>query len=347
MHPRIGLAVRTGIAAGLAWLVAEALPEQAAGRYAYFAPLGAVIVTSTTVLGTARELGRSVLALAIGAALGLAAVSVLTPNVFSVAVVVAVGVLIAGWRRLSSASTWVPTVALFTMILGRNQPVTYVSAYTGLTALGAAVGAGVVVLVPQLMLTPMEDAVHRARLTITGQLRRLRDDLCSLEVIGVIGEDELETARMRLRDNLRTGHEGARLNAFSRRYRVGDRRRRAEAVERCTARMIDLVSAIKDLQADDRLPRRGEINAALAEALDLILSALRDGHCEPLGDRFDRALSALDPFVQELAPSDPGRHVIGRTVDTVRRLGRAAEEAVDLSLRTDGGPDPKGGRDRS
>jgi uncharacterized membrane protein YgaE (UPF0421/DUF939 family) len=32
MHPRVGLALRTAIAAGLAWLLAQALPEAAAGR---------------------------------------------------------------------------------------------------------------------------------------------------------------------------------------------------------------------------------------------------------------------------------------------------------------------------
>ena len=71
MHPRIGLAVRVSIAGGLAWLAAQTLPTSEAGRYAYFAPMGAVIVTSVSVGGTVRELVRSVAALLLGAGVGL------------------------------------------------------------------------------------------------------------------------------------------------------------------------------------------------------------------------------------------------------------------------------------
>jgi hypothetical protein len=228
------------------------------------------------------------------------------------------------------------------MVLGRDQPVAYVSAYTGLTALGAAVGVGVVALAPQLIITPMEDALNRLWLTITARLRQLIDDLGSLQSIGIFGEEELAAARARLRDTLRTGQEGARLNLRSRRYRVSDRRARAEAVDDLAARLAELLGALKELESDPELPRRAEVNAAFAEALGLILTALRDGERSPLGDQFAGALAQLDRFVGELPAIGPGRHAVGRTVDCTRRVGAAAGRAIELTVRPDESDDPAG-----
>jgi hypothetical protein len=53
--------------------------------------------------------------------------------------VVGLGVLLAGWHRLGSSGSWTATSALVVLILGSQDPGS-VTAYTGLTALGAGIG---------------------------------------------------------------------------------------------------------------------------------------------------------------------------------------------------------------
>jgi hypothetical protein len=193
-----------------------------------------------------------------------------------------------------------------------------------------------VALAPQLMITPMDDAITRLWLTITRQLSALTEALQSKDGTEVFGEDELARARSRLRETLRMGQEGAQLNPRSRRYRLSDRRARAEAVDDLAARLADLIKAIREVRSEDELPRRDELDAAFAGALDVVLTALRDGDREPLGDRFAAALAGLDRLVGELPAIGPGRHAVGRAVDTARRFGVAAGRAIDLTLRSDG-----------
>ena len=49
-HPRYGLAAKAALAASLAWAVVQLVPGPASA-YPYYAPLGAVIATSTTLAG--------------------------------------------------------------------------------------------------------------------------------------------------------------------------------------------------------------------------------------------------------------------------------------------------------
>ena len=64
----MGLAVKAALAAALAWHVAGLLPLAPAEQYPYYAPLGAVIATSTTLSGSVRGSVQSVAAIALGAA---------------------------------------------------------------------------------------------------------------------------------------------------------------------------------------------------------------------------------------------------------------------------------------
>ncbi|MDD9206493.1 FUSC family protein, partial [Georgenia sp. 10Sc9-8] len=64
-HPRMAMAVRAALAAAIAWFVARNLPDPA-GDYPYYAPMGAVIATSTTLASSVREALRSVAAITLG-----------------------------------------------------------------------------------------------------------------------------------------------------------------------------------------------------------------------------------------------------------------------------------------
>jgi uncharacterized membrane protein YgaE (UPF0421/DUF939 family) len=170
------LSVKAAVAAALAWLLVQPL-WGVADDYPYYAPLGAVIAVTTTVAGSVRESVQSVAAIFVGACLALTGLSTELPIVVDLAVVVGVGTAISAWSRFGDKAAWVPISGLFVLIIGRNDPIDFVAAYLGLTALGACVGVALNVLMPPLALTPMADSVKRLRSVLADQLEELADGL--------------------------------------------------------------------------------------------------------------------------------------------------------------------------
>ena len=175
-HPRWGLAIKAALAAAIAWAIALGVPGPA-GDYPYYAPLGAVIATSTTLAGSAKESLQTVAAISLGATVALLVDWLAYPNVLTIAMVVALGVLLAGWPWLGSSSSWVPTAALFTLIIGSEDPGGYVAGYAGLTLLGALVGLAVTALFPPLPLAPAQVELGRLRDLLAEQLDMLAGGL--------------------------------------------------------------------------------------------------------------------------------------------------------------------------
>lgn len=344
MHPRLGLALRTSIAGGLAWFVTQVLPGHEAQRYAYFAPMGAVVVTSTTVVSTAREMLRSVAALALGSTLGLLALAVVRPNAISVAVVIAVSVVLASWKPLGSMRAWVPTVAVFTLVLGGGQPWRYATAYTGLSALGAAIGAAVVALIPQLVIAPLDDAVHRLWLSITERLRQLSGALRDRDGAGPFGSALADTANLgsalrRVEERLAEVQDARRVNRRSRRYDVKTRLNQARAVRKVALRLQDFQRRLEDSDPASVSELEGEseesdvLDQRLADAIDLIRHTLQQGSVEDLDDSLEPTLARLDELVGRYSAPGPGEHIISTLVFALRQLALAAREAVTQSVR--------------
>ena len=171
-HPRWGLAVKAALAAAIAWAIALGVPGPA-GDYPYYAPLGAVIATSTTLAGSAKESLQTVAAITLGATVALLVDWLAYPNLLTIALVIALGVLLAGWSWLGSAGSWVPTAALFTLIIGGDDPGGYVAGYAGLTLLGAGVGLAVTAAFPPLPLAPAQLELGRLRGLLAEQLEML------------------------------------------------------------------------------------------------------------------------------------------------------------------------------
>ena len=153
LHPRLLLAIKTAIAVGIAWLVAPLMPG-VADDYPYYAPLGALISMSPTLMGSVRQGVQTIVALAIGIALAAAVILLWEPNVFSISIVVGIGVLIAGSRWLTAGGDYVAVAALFVLIIGGPNADDYSTGYLVQTAVGVAVGLAVNLLVfPPLNLT--------------------------------------------------------------------------------------------------------------------------------------------------------------------------------------------------
>ncbi|WP_158068939.1 aromatic acid exporter family protein [Cellulosimicrobium sp. CUA-896] len=178
MHqPTWSTAFRTGIAAGLAWwvawLLALAVPDPFAD-YRYYAPLGAVVATSSTASRSVGQSIRATLAIVVGATAAALLDRLLPVDSLTIAVTVIVASLLAAWRTLGDMSQWTVTSALFVLVIGGTQDQSdYILAFLGLVVLGAAVGVLVNLVAPPLPLGPSEAALDQLRDVLADQLEAL------------------------------------------------------------------------------------------------------------------------------------------------------------------------------
>lgn len=123
---RLPRALKAALAATLAWLVVQPLGGPA-DQYAYYAPLGAVIAISVTVVDSASAAVQGVVAILLGAALAVLAVELVPGTPAGLAAVVLLGTVVAGWWRLGDMGSWVPIAALFVLTIGSSGLVDYSS----------------------------------------------------------------------------------------------------------------------------------------------------------------------------------------------------------------------------
>jgi len=164
-QPRLLLAVKTALAAGLAWWIAPQVPGVAA-EYPYYAPLGAIIAMYPTVKSSLRLGVQSVVGVLLG--IGLATVVTLVDpgsvGVLPVAVLAGVGVLVGGVGVLGAGRDWVLTAGLFVLLLGGSDSGGYAVGY--IVQLGIGVVVGVVVnllVVPPLYTGQAAERLRRTR----------------------------------------------------------------------------------------------------------------------------------------------------------------------------------------
>jgi uncharacterized membrane protein YgaE (UPF0421/DUF939 family) len=274
------LSVKTAVAAALAWLLVQPIGGFI-HQYPYYAPLGAVVAMSTTVVSSLRASWQAATAVSLGCVLALAVQPLGLPIPVDIAIVVGAGTLLAASPPLGAMGGWVPTAALFALVLGHEHPVGYVAAYGGLLALGALVGVAVNAIFPQLPITPAAVAADQLREEVAGQLVDLADGLRSGDLPAM---RTLRHQTRRVDELIGVVHEGQRANWRSRRWAdVADRQfRLADAV----IRLSDSVSEVAEFVTTDTFDPavRDELVAAMTAVADM----LRD---EPDAER--RAESAV------------------------------------------------------
>ncbi|CCG05542.1 hypothetical protein [Blastococcus saxobsidens] len=340
-HPRFGLAVRAAVAASAAWGLAQLLPAPLAD-YPYYAPLGAVIATTaTTLAGSVRTSAQTVASIALGAAVAVAGDAVLDHRLVTVAVVVAAGVLLAGWERLGSPSSWLPTSALFVLILGHDNPAAYVLGLGGVTFLGALVGVAVAAAFPPLPLVPAEQTLAALRDTLAGQLDDVVDGLRQEHPPT---QDEWRGRRRtidpllaQMRSAVQQTDEARRGNRRAGRYRLAADRlyRQARALESLTLLVEDLtlVIAETEIAENERVALGPHLRPAAGQTLAALAGALRsvDGAAADPG-AIGRADAAVEAFTAELrrarATTDDDLFEAGNIVENVRRSLAAVRPTV-------------------
>ncbi|MFC8597322.1 aromatic acid exporter family protein [Isoptericola sp. NPDC057191] len=340
LHPRLSMALRGAVAAALAWVVGTLMPAPWS-EFPYYAPLGAVVATTSTLARSVRESVQTVGALLLGAAIAVGTDAVLPPDALSIAVVVGVALLCAGWRVLGEMGSWVANSAIFVLILGQGESTEYIGAYAGLVVVGAAIGIGVNFVLPPLLLTPSDVALDALRDSLVGEL----DDLAGwLEDKGPLEPEEWERRRRALWPTVegargavtRTG-EARRGNLRARRYgdRVTTQARRAEVLV-TTAEVVDeLVRLLAGWEVADReqVPLGPRLRPELAATLRAFTAALRaPGYDDPqaaadvshptAAERFDHAVDELRDEVRRASARSGGDdHLVASALVVVLRRG--------------------------
>lgn len=310
-HPRTAMAFRAAAAATIAWFIARRLPEPAQ-QYAYYAPLGAVAATYPTVVGSARESFQGIASILLGASLAVAVDALLGEGPLTVALVVGLGMLLAGLRWLGDQRAYVTTSALFVLIIGTGVDVGYAITYAGLFLLGAVVAVGTNLLLPSLSLPGVDVALRELRGELSLELRRLAD-LLEAEPSGRPGPPAPTRAAAHARDAassaVHRAQEAARGNRRARRW--PDAVPARVATHRALEHVAFLVDDLHDLLEDDvwpQDPRRAPATLRLPAA-----SALRTLECSVAG------LGVREPGPQQQA-------AVGTAIDDLTRALRAVEE---------------------
>lgn len=317
-HPYVFVTIKSAVAAGLAWLAVRPLGG-AADEYPYYAPLGAVVVMSTTAMSSVRTSVQAVAALSLGAAIAVVGQQLPAPRLPTLMAVVGIGTALSVWKRLGAMGVWVPFAALFVLILGGRDPWTYVLGYAGLTALGALVGVAVNLAVPQLPLTRALHAVSALREELGRQLRELaehinssRGDLAdqSRRITQAVGP------RARYLEELVTEvREARQVNWRAGRWRqmADDGEGQARALERMTY-LVDEVAALLSRTDGHVLAAGSRLAEAVAEALTSTATMVEAGQ-----DAYDE--------------DEEGRSAVDDTRDRLRELRRALLEHDPATAR--------------
>ncbi|MBI9115693.1 FUSC family protein [Sanguibacter suaedae] len=333
-HPRWGLAVRATVAAVIAFPVALLVPEPWSA-YPYYAPLGAVVATSVTLASSARESAQAVGAILLGAAVAQV-VDLLVPwTLPSLALVVLVGVALSGLRVLGGLGSWVPTSALFVLIVGDADPVGYTGAYIGLTFVGAVIGILVNAVKPPLPLTPATFALHDLRKAVVAQLDDLGDALVAEERPGPdewLGhQHDLVTVARQVDDAVARATEAAEANWAARRHAAwrAHQSRQSRLFVDLTHRVAELTGLVVEsersrLRSD---PLDGDLRTVTARTFRDVARAVE------AADRLDGDADAYDAARRAV---DDLETTVGRVrVDPSREPGAAVGITLALSRVVD------------
>ncbi|GAA1977449.1 hypothetical protein GCM10009718_12310 [Isoptericola halotolerans] len=332
-HPRWSLASRGALAAGIAWFVGVLAPAPLSD-YPYYAPLGAVIATTSTLVRSVRDSVQVTAALLVGAGIARAADVFLSPGALSVALVVGASLLISGWRGFGEMGSWVATSAIFVLILGNVDALEYVGSFAGLVVAGAAVGVAINLALPPLPLRLTEDALEQLSDVLADEMEDLADDLDEPGALVVDAWDLRRRAVHGTLDRTRAAVEGireaGRANVRVRRHRRWSRGQevRSRELETAAASVEQVLGLLVDVTAPIDLGV--SLRSALVDALRSTAAVLRADAWDPerdeLVDRLAEVVREFERRVREEAPQVEVELVAGALVVSLQRAVEAFRE---------------------
>ncbi|GAA3646670.1 FUSC family protein [Microbacterium marinilacus] len=303
--PRVALALRTAVAAGVAWYLAPSVPF-AENEYSYYAPLGVLVSMYPTLARSARSGMQALVGLALGIVLGFGGIGLVwlgAPGIVALAVVVGVGVWLGGIEPLQVGREWIAMAGLFVLLLGGPTPDDFSVSYLVTMAFGVAVG-----LVANLLLVPpLRLQRAAARLSeLRDALARHLHDIAEAVESGSLMADDLDAAALELdgtiaqvAEAVRDADESSRANPRARRH-VDDRdlnQQRLRALRSAVFSARDLADMLARADAEHRASLPEGAWSRLAEAI----RGVADLTAQPPGDegtaeRLRHAEAALDRY---------------------------------------------------
>lgn len=339
---RLLLALKTAIAVGLAWPIAQLLPGSV-DEYSYYAPLGALISMMPTLMGSLRASLQTVAGLAIGIALSWLVVLTQLHGTLTVPVVVGIGVLLGGLRGLGAGRDYVPIAALFVLVVGGAQAEDYSVGYLVQMAVGMAIGAIVnLVIVPPLRLTDSARQIESLRTQIAENLdsmaRTMTDSWPPEDQGWFEGAQDLDDAIRAAEPVIEDARESRRLNPRAR-WHTYDLQQDVDDLAAISALARDvrqLGESIGGAIWSDPVPvglpesLHEPLGAALARAADLVRAWNGGEDASDALDRAERALRDLHQAGNEQPSTENPDGAMGAILFSLRRAIAAVRERLDL-----------------
>jgi len=285
-RPAVQRGIRAALAAGIAWQLAVLLPAPFSDLAAY-APLGAIIACLPTVADSASATWRTVLAILLGCAvaIGVHELTRPAPNAITLAVVVAVSIVLEQWGVLRGSASWVSVAALFTLTLGgAGNPTEFVVPYAGLVLLGGTVGVLVTTLLfPPLPLTQAREEIEGVREMLAEHLQRAAGELRRGELPAMVEKERraavLGASLDRMREAERTVERARRANPRARKWQepAAQLRSQSRSLDRVAVLADDVTTLVTHYQPQSRGGERPELGTAerLADALGGLAGVVR------------------------------------------------------------------------
>ncbi len=335
------LAVKAAVAVGIAWELAQLMPG-VLDDYPYYAPLGALLCMHHTVAYSFRYGLQILIGLGIGLVLATGVLLVGDPNLYTISLVVAAGVLIGSFRWLGAPGReYLPMAALFVLIVGGQEANIYSIGYMVQMTTGIVVG----LIVNALLVPPLafSDAIHiaaRFRNTLAVQLEELSDVLTESwppeRDEWAARTDVLTGSAREVRSAVHTADESRKANLRAYRHRrdiTGDYSD-LQALENITFHIRDLSDVLAASIWGSSIPATlpEELRKPLSEAIGATAEALRAwNEGNENFDAFRGAQRILDELSTELDErhSPSGSSTAVMVMISLRRILAAMQDRVE------------------
>jgi uncharacterized membrane protein YgaE (UPF0421/DUF939 family) len=307
LWPRLQLAMKAGLAAGVAFAIAPLMPGSAAD-YPYYAPLGALVAMYENVAGSMKQGVQTLAGLAIGIGLAFVLFILGSPSPLTVGIVMAFGVVLAGLPKIGAGRDWIPTAALLVLLVGGHNPDTFSFGYLFQMGVGVTVGIIVNLLVfPPLHFRAAELSIAELRLALAQQLRdmatALKESWPPEHEDWSKRSDSLEASARSVRLAVEKADASRRANP-RRRLHPRDIEldyRNLRDLERVTFHVQDVTQVLSDViwAKDTPFVVPDEYTEPLSEAMSAVADILRSIEEESPEEQLER-IEAADSAVKAL-----------------------------------------------
>lgn len=319
------LALKSALAAGIAWFLAGLMPGVVA-EYPWYAPVGAIVAMTPTV---AQSLGaglRTIAGVAVGAGVAFVGIWLSEPGVLTVPLIVGAAVLLGSFRVFGVGGSWVPLAALFVMLTSDGDPAGFTIGYLLQLLVGVVVGAVVNVAVfPPLYLAGASRQLREVKSLLADDLEAIGEELSHERA----GDERWDDRRDSLHATIRVVDDSVRQARESTRANVRARGRRHD-LEFSASRLRSLQqAALHTSELIDVLGRRSPVATALG------------GVAEPVRVDFADATRAVSAVVRVDAPNGSAESgaAMREADEQIARLGERIQRysegsALSVSLST-------------